>query len=76
MRVFKNNKGVTYVGTAREICSLYKNFCYRAIWMPSHCDWPKFRMDNNYGIHVSYDDEVMYVMNASTTLAVLFDLNN
>lgn len=74
MRVFKDNDGVTYVGTAREICSLYRKFVEHATWMPSHCDWPKFRMDNNYGIRVDYEDEVMYVVTASTVLALLFDI--
>lgn len=74
MKIFKDEEGILYVGTAREICSLYKNFVERAIWMPSHCDWPKFNMDRNYGIHVYYKNEVMYVVSASTVLTLLFNI--
>ncbi len=75
MKIFKNEDGVVmYVGTAREICSLYRNFVERAIWMPSHCDWPKFNMRRNYGIYVDADADTMSVVSASTVLALLFDI--
>lgn len=74
MKVLTGDEDVLYIGTAREICSLYKNFAEREIWTPSHCERPKFNMSRNYGIHVGYEDETMYVVSASTVLALLFDI--
>ena len=73
MKILTNEDGILYIGTAREICSLYKNFAEREIWTPSHCERPKFNMSRNYGIHVG-EDEIMRVVSASTVLALLFDI--
>lgn len=74
MKILTNEDDILYIGTAREIKSLYKNFAEREIWTPSHCECPKFNMSRNYGIHVGYEDKTMYVVSASTVLALLFDI--
>lgn len=63
-----------YIGTAREICSLYKNFSRREIAMPAFCDFPKFNMENHYALHLSYehgDIPTMYVNTSDTALALI-----
>lgn len=63
-----------YVGSAREINSLYGNFAKRNIYWPSHCDYPRFNNDRIYGLHCDYETEVMYVVSADTVLRLLFDV--
>lgn len=63
-----------YVGTAREISSLYRNFSKREVFCGSHCEFPKFNCSRMYGIIVDLGEEnrrgygipVMHVVTTET----------
>lgn len=69
MKKYNIGTSILYVGTARQICSLYKNFLSREIVMPSHCDFPKFNMGRMYGLLI--EDDVMYVASSDTVVRIL-----
>ena len=71
MKKYNIENGILYVGTARQICSLYKNFLSREIVMPSHCDFPKFNMGRMYGLLIDFEDDVMYVASSDTVVRIL-----
>ena len=54
---YLGNKNI-YIGTAREISSLYWNFSKRGIFCPSFCEFPKFNYSRMYGIIVDFDSEL------------------
>lgn len=66
-----------YVGTAREVASLYKNFLNREIAAPEFCDYPKFNMDKNYALVITdvSSDEIptMMVITSDTFVSLLLD---
>lgn len=74
--------GFLYIGTAREICSLYKNLDRREIAATSFCEPPKFNMERYYGLSVRESDvdgrwfsvPKMNVVAGDTALAMIFDL--
>lgn len=57
MRKYEMNDGYVYVGTAREISSLYKKFEKRELATPEFCNFPKFNMGKVYGLLVDNYDE-------------------
>lgn len=62
--------GTLYIGTAREMKSLYKNLKIRSSAMPLFIDDPIFVKDRMYGIYLQPDG--FYVdVNANTCLMVL-----
>lgn len=65
-----------YIGTAREIRSLYKNIEKRDIAIPVFSEDPKFNELKNYGLYINYNfsDPTIMVWSASHILGVLFDL--
>ncbi len=74
---------VLFVGNAREICSLYKNFLRRGIAEPSFCDFPQFNMARFYGLCISYYDDWndeyyseprMMIVAGDTALAIICNL--
>lgn len=82
MKILKIETGKLYIGNAREICSLYKNFEKREIAMPIFVDFPKFNMYKFYGLSVNtYDlwnereiEPEMEVVAGDTALAMIYDL--
>lgn len=64
-----------YVGTAREVASLYKDFLSREIATPEFCSYPKFDMDKNYVLdttNVSSDElPTMKVITSDTFVSLL-----
>lgn len=82
MKNIETKTGSLFIGTAREICSLYKNFMRREIAMPTFCDFPKFNMSKFYGLSVDTYDEwnereiepKMQVVAGDTALAIIYDL--
>lgn len=82
MKNIETNTGCLFIGTAREICSLYKNFEKREIAMPTFCDFPKFNMSKFYGLSVDTYDEWnereisprMMVVAGDTALAMIHNL--
>ncbi len=66
-----------YVGTAREVVSLYKNFLNREIAAPEFCDYPKFNMDKSYALAITdvSSDEIptMMVITSDTFVSLLLD---
>lgn len=63
--------GTIYVGTAREIKSLWNNFTKREIYEPSHCTEPVMKSGRMYGLDCGGYGEcagTMYVLTASTVL--------
>lgn len=82
MKNITTDTGSIYIGTAREICSLYKNFAKREIAMPIFSDFPKFNMGKFYGLCVdTYDswnereiNPIMQVIAGDTALAIIHDL--
>ena len=56
MKRIEMEERIMYIGTAREICSLYKNFEKREIADPSFCNFPKFNMEKYYGLSVNFYD--------------------
>ena len=82
MQNISTDTGSIYIGNAREVCSLYKNFTKRKLAMPVFSDFPKFNMGKFYGLCVTtYDslnereiDPVMQVISGDTALAIIHDL--
>ena len=83
MKKIITEDGCLYLGTAREFCSLYKNFEKREIAWPVFSDFPKFNMEKYYGLSISdYDCRnerwlsipEMQVVAGDTALAIAFDL--
>lgn len=70
--LFKNGDYM-YIGTAREICSLYKNFSRKEIAMPAFCDFPKFNMGRYYGLFISYNNVVRWDIQKPTMQVVAGD---
>lgn len=65
-----------YVGTAREVASLYKNFLSREIATPEFCSYPKFDMDKNYVLDttdVSDELPTMKVITSDTFVSLLLN---
>lgn len=68
-----------YIGTAREIRSLYKNMVKRDIAFPVFSENPKFNGMKNYGLYINYNDDnfsdpTIVIWSASYILTVLFEL--
>ena len=82
MKKIKTEDGCLYIGTAREICSLYKNFTDREIAWPIFSTFPKFNMEKYYGLSIDdYDEDgllfdipEMQVVSGDMALAMAFDL--
>lgn len=73
--------GNIYIGNAREICSLYKNFLKREIAMPIFSDFPKFNPLRFYGLYVrEYDSYTeremdipeMQIISSDTVLEMIY----
>jgi hypothetical protein len=80
MKIFKTSTGKLYIGTAREICSLYKNLSRRKIAEYIYNGTPRFNMSNFYGLCVDdydtytemyYNPPKMTPVTADTALAVI-----
>ena len=66
--------GTIYIGTAREIKSLWNNFTRREIYEPSHCTEPVMKSGRMYGLDCGEYGEgegTMYVLSASTVLELM-----
>lgn len=83
MKKIITEDGCLYLGTAREICSLYKNFEKREIAWPIFSTFPKFNMGKYYGLYIRDYDCInerwlsipeMQVVAGDTALAIAFDL--
>ena len=82
MKAIATETGYLFIGTAREICSLYKNFMRREIAIPAFCNFPKFNMSKYYGLSVDISDEwnemeiapKMQIVAGDTALAIIYDL--
>ncbi len=82
MKKLNTKNGSLYIGTAREICSLYKNFANREIAWPVFSAFPKFNMEKHYGLSIhDYDEDGwlletpgMQIVSGDTALAIAFDL--
>lgn len=82
MKAITTETGYLFIGTAREICSLYKNFMRREIAIPAFCNFPKFNMSKYYGLSVDIYDEwnemeiapKMQIVAGDTALAIIYDL--
>ena len=82
MKKIETKTGNLFIGTAREICSIYKNFREREIAMPIFSDFPKFNMGKIYGLSVETYDEYtencifpqMSVIAGDTALAMIYEL--
>lgn len=83
MKEINTEEGKLYLGTAREICSLYKNFDKREIAWPIFSTFPKFNMEKYYGLCIcDYDCRnerwlsipEIQVVSGDTALAMIFDL--
>ena len=82
MKAIATETGYLFIGTAREICSLYKNFMRREIAIPAFCNFPKFNMSKYYGLSVDIYDEwnemeiapKMQIVAGDTALAIIYDL--
>ena len=59
MKAIATETGYLFIGTAREICSLYKNFMRREIAIPAFCNFPKFNMSKYYGLSVDISSSKM-----------------
>jgi hypothetical protein len=70
-----NGYGDLYVGSAREIRSLYKNLGQKTNMFPRFVDEPTLREDQMYGIHVQEDGQYV-ILNASSCLKVIIDGDN
>jgi hypothetical protein len=69
---FDDDYGKLFVGSAREIRSLYKNLERKTNAFPRFVDEPILREDQMYGIHVQEDGQYM-VLNASSCLAAILN---
>ena len=82
MKAIETETGYLFIGTAREICSLYKNFMRREIAIQAFCNFPKFNMSKYYGLSVDIYDEwnemetapKMQIVAGDTALAIIYDL--
>lgn len=83
MKIINVEDGKLYLGTAREICSLYKNFEKREIAWPVFSNFPKFNMERYYGLFIRDYDCInecwlhipkMVVVTGDTALAIAFGL--
>lgn len=73
MRMYEfDDYGTLYVGTTREIRSLYKNLGTKTNTFPRFTDAPTLCDGRMYGIHVDEDGEYK-VLDADTCLAVLVE---
>lgn len=80
MKKINTKNGCLYIGTAREICSLYKNFADREIAWPIFSTFPKFNMEKYYGLSIhDYDEDgllfdipSMQVVSSETAFAIAF----
>jgi hypothetical protein len=69
---FNDEYGELFVGSAREIKSLYKNLERKTNAFPRFVEEPILRKDQMYGIHVQEDGQYM-VLNASSCLAAILN---
>ena len=67
---YEDQKSNIYVGTAREIKSLYKALEKHGVY-GFYCEDPLFIYDRMYGLYI--EDCYSHVMNAHTTLSILND---
>ena len=83
MKRIKTSTGTLYVGTAREILSLYKNLRDGYFAIHLYASAPKFNPDRLYGLELEYYDELieiefeipyMKVISAETALAIILGL--
>ncbi len=68
----EDEDGELYIGTTREIRSLYKKLSEKTTMYPVFVDAPILKDDRMYGIHVNLEGQYT-VVNASTCLAILCD---
>ena len=64
--------GDLYIGSAREIRSLYRNLAMKTNAFPRFVGMPILYKDRMYGLHIEESGEYK-VLNASTCLKVLVD---
>ena len=64
-----------FVGTAREICSLYRNILSRNIAYSDFAEFPKFNSEKVYGLWIEMcdGDYKMSVINSDTIARVFMD---
>ncbi len=73
MRMYEfDDYGTLYVGTTREIRSLYRNLGTKTNAFPRFADAPILCDNRMYGIHVNEDGQYK-VLDADTCLAVLVE---
>lgn len=73
MRMYEfSDYGTLYVGTTREICSLYKNLRTKTNARPRFTGEVTLCDDRMYGIHVDEDGQYK-VLDADTCLTVLVE---
>ena len=71
-RIVGVENDIIYVGTAREIRSLYKNLVKRKIAYPIFTDFPVFNPYKMYGLEIGENGDMM-VINSDTILTLLLD---
>ena len=79
MKQYNLKEGKLFIGTAREILSLYRNYRERELADFVFANYPKMNMSKNYGLLITDFDEIeahevapyMTVLNASTVLELL-----
>ena len=65
MITFIRDGSTYFVGTAREVCSLYKNMWKKTSYIPIFSEAPKFNMTRLYGIQLIEDDPVFPINNGT-----------
>lgn len=54
LKKFKLKYSDLYIGTAREVKNLYKNFCEKTEYLPVFGQRPKFSHEKIYGLNVRF----------------------
>lgn len=79
MEKIETENGYIYIGTAREICSLFKNFEKRCLASSIYTGNPKFNMNKFYGLKIDYENlfanyPQMRVISGDMALSIIFNL--
>lgn len=79
MKMIKLSNNKLYIGTAREIKSLYANMEKHEIAFSIFADEPKFNKLRKYGLYINYDElfeefPTMEILTASDILAIVLEL--
>ncbi len=79
MKKIETETGYMYLGTAREICSLFRNLEKRYLAASIYSDDPKFNMNKFYALELDYENlfadyPQMTVISGDTALAIIFNL--